>query len=99
MSHIHIKQGHALSQETVRERVESIAKDLHRQYKINYAWQGNRLLFKRQGATGHLDLGDGFIEMDIKLGLVLSPLKGKIEQTIRQDIKAQLSGSQGTRLA
>ena len=71
MSKIHVKYKHALNPKDTRNRVEEIAKELKKEYKIDYAWKGDRLLFRRSGAAGNLDLGDGFIELDIKLGLVL----------------------------
>jgi putative polyhydroxyalkanoate system protein len=99
MSNIHMKYKHALGPQETRDRVEEIAKELKREYKIDYAWKGDRLLFRRSGAAGNLDLGDGFIELDINLGLVLSPLKGKIEQAIKQNIAAKMSGKSGEGLA
>lgn len=98
MSNIHIKHKHSLSHEETRQRVEELANDLKKSYKINYAWKGDRLHFRRSGATGYLELGDGFIELRIKLGLVLAPLKGKIEKTIRQDMSVEMSDKKGTRL-
>lgn len=99
MSNIHVKHKHSLNPDEARKRVEEIAKELKKEYKIDYAWKGDRLLFKRTGAAGKLDLGDGFIDLDIKLGMVLAPLKGKIEKTIKQNIVAEMSGKKGTKLA
>ncbi len=99
MSQIHIKQKHTLPIGEARKRVEAIARDLQREYKINYAWKGERLLFKRQGVTGYLELGEGFIELKIKLGLALSPMRGKIEKTIKRDMAAELTAPGGTRMA
>lgn len=98
MSNIHIKQKHALSNDETRKRVEKIAKGLKKDYKIDYAWKGNRLNFRRSGAAGYLDLGEDYIELNMKLGLVLAPLKGKIEKAIKQDIAAEMSLGKGTRL-
>lgn len=99
MSLIHVKYKNSLNLEETRKRVEEVAKDLKKEYKIDYAWKGDRLLFKRSGAAGNLDIGDGFIELKIKLGVVLAPLKGKIEKTIKQNIAAEMSGENGTKLA
>jgi len=99
MSLIHVKYKNSLNLEETRKRVEEVAKDLKKEYKIDYAWKGDRLLFKRSGAVGNLDIGDGFIELKIKLGVVLAPLKGKIEKTIKQNIAAEMSGEKGTKLA
>ena len=99
MSTIHVKYKHSLSPKETRKRVEEIAKGLKKEYKIDYAWKGDRLLFKRAGAAGKVDLGDGFIVLDIKLGMVLAPLKGKIEKTIHQNIAAEMSGKIRPKLA
>ena len=61
MSNIHVKYKHSLNAEEARKRVEQIAKGLKKEYKIEYVWKGDRLLFKRSGAAGYLDLGDGAI--------------------------------------
>jgi putative polyhydroxyalkanoate system protein len=98
MSNIHVKHKHSLSPQEARKRVEEIAKGLKKEYKIDYAWKANRLLFKRSGAVGYVEMGDGFIELKIKLGMVLAPLKGKIEKTIHQNIAAEMSGKSGTKL-
>ena len=98
MSNIHIKHKHALSSEEAHRRVEEIAKGLKEEYKMDYIWKGDRLLFKRSGAAGSLDLGQDFIELDIKLGMALAPLKGKIEKTIKKSIAAELSGKADTKL-
>jgi putative polyhydroxyalkanoate system protein len=97
MSNIHVKYKHSLNPEDTRKRVEQIAKGLKKEYKIDYAWKGNRLLFKRSGAAGYLDLGDGFIELNMKLGMVLTSMKGKIEKTIKQNMVAELSGKSGAK--
>ena len=99
MSKIHVKYKHSLDPEETRKRVEEIAKDLKKEYKMDYAWKGDRLLFRRSGAAGNLYLGDGFIEVNIKLGTVLAALKGKIEKTVKRNIIAELSGKKGTKLA
>jgi putative polyhydroxyalkanoate system protein len=99
MSRIHVKHEHSLDPQEIRQRVEGIAKGLKKEYKIDYVWKDDRLLFRRSGATGSVRLGDGFVELDIKLGLVLAPLKGKIEKTIHRNISAQISGKTGKGLA
>ena len=91
MSIIHIKQQHSLGREETRQKVEEIAKGLKKEYKMNYAWKGDQLLFKRSGASGFLGLGEGVVEVKIKLGLVLAPLKKKIETAIKKNMAEELS--------
>ena len=91
MSIIYIKQQHSLGREETRQKVEEIAKGLKKEYRINYAWKGDRLQFKRSGATGFLGLGNGVVEVKIKLGLILAPLKGNIETAIKKNMAEELS--------
>ena len=91
MSNIHMKHHHTLSRDETRKRVESIAEDLKREYKMDYSWDGDRVNFRRTGASGSVLLGEDFIELDIKLSMLLAPLKGKLEDTIRRDIHSKLA--------
>jgi putative polyhydroxyalkanoate system protein len=91
MSEIHLKQSHSLTRDETRKRVEAIAKELKRAYKMEYAWDGDHVRFRRTGASGWLYLGEGFIELEIKLGMLLAPLKGKIEEAIRRDIQSKIA--------
>jgi putative polyhydroxyalkanoate system protein len=96
MSNIHIKKEHALDQRVARQRVEAIARELQEEYKIDYVWQDERLIFKRKGVAGFLYLGDGFIEIKMNLGMALTPLRGRIEKSIMQTVAAEMSAGPGT---
>ena len=98
MSKIHIKRKHNLSRDQARARVESIAKDLKKKLDANYAWQGDSLKFKRSGASGSIDVGEGVIDINIELGMLLSPMKGKIEQSINEQVKVALADNNDTKL-
>lgn len=91
MPNIHLKHHHSLSKDETRKRVEAVARDLKKGYKMDYSWDGDFVRFKRTGASGALHLGEGFVEVDIKLGMVLAPLKGKIEDSIKRDIQTKLA--------
>ncbi|MCP3868783.1 MAG: polyhydroxyalkanoic acid synthase [Gammaproteobacteria bacterium] len=96
MANIHFKTPHNLSHEDARLRVEEIAQDLKEKLETNYAWKGDSLLFRRKGASGSIDVSGDFIEFNIKLGMMLTPLKGKIERTIRDRIDGMLhTGGEG----
>ncbi len=91
MAKIHIKKQHNLEREAARARVQEIAKDLEGKLNANCSWNGDCLEFTRSGASGSIELGEGFIDVQIKLGLMLAPMKGKIEQSIREQIETSLS--------
>jgi putative polyhydroxyalkanoate system protein len=90
MASIHIKRQHNLGRDVARERVELVAKDLQDRLSAKWSWQGDSLRFERSGASGSVQVGDDFVEFKIKLGLLLSPLKGTIEQTIEQQVDKAL---------
>lgn len=95
MSNIHIKHHHSLRHNETRERVERIAKHLKSKYKINYTWDGNQLRSSHRGSSVHVYLGDGCIEMKIKLGVLFVPIKGKIERAIRKNLHSATGDRKG----
>jgi len=82
MALIHIKRKHGLSREQVRAKVDQLAARLAGEYKVKHAWDGDVLRFKRTGASGVIAIGDQMVDVKVKLGVVLAPLKGKIEKEI-----------------
>ena len=98
MANIHIKQSHNLSHDEARARVEEIAEDLKAKLDADYCWEGDSLRFHRAGASGSIDLGKGFIDLKIKLGMLLTPMKGKIEDSIREKMHVALADTGDTKL-
>ena len=95
MSNIHIKRRHRLPPGELRERVEHIAQDLRSKLNADYAWKGDSLQFKRAGVSGSIDIAEDAIELNIELGLLLSPMKGKIEETINKNLDQALIDKTG----
>ena len=91
MASIHIKRNHNLGIDNARTEVEKLAQTLRSDLQIDYAWSGNKLVFQRSGATGTIDVGADFIDLDIKLGMALSLLKGTIEESINNKLDVALS--------
>jgi len=82
MATIQIRRSHRLDQQHIREQVQNLADKLASELGADYLWQGDRLHFERSGAKGDIDIGDGYLEFNLKLGMLLSPLKGKIESSV-----------------
>jgi putative polyhydroxyalkanoate system protein len=91
MATIHIKREHHLDNEAVRREVQNLAEKLSKELSAKYSWEGDRLIFKRSGASGHIDIGKGEIDVEIKLGMVLTPLKGTVEKTVTNYLDERLS--------
>ncbi len=89
MANIHIKHPYKMKRDDAKKRVEEIAEKLKKEYKIEHVWEGSKVNFRRSGASGFLELGDGKIELNIKLGMLLAPMKGKIEASIRKNLEKE----------
>ena len=86
MAKIHIIRKHDLGQTEARKRVEKIARSLENKLEAKIFWKGNTLNFKRSGATGTLDVGENHIDCNVKLGMLLTPLKSTIETALNDTI-------------
>jgi putative polyhydroxyalkanoate system protein len=91
MANIHIERRHSLGRDGARGRVERIAVDLKRDLQADYAWQGDTLIFKRSGASGTIRVEDESIVIDVKLGMALGLMKGKIEAGIEHNLDQVLT--------
>ena len=90
MTDIHIERRHQLGLEKARAQVEGIADLLRDELQADCQWSGNKLVFKRPGASGTIDVGSDQIEIDIELGMVLAFLKGAIEERINRRLDLAL---------
>jgi putative polyhydroxyalkanoate system protein len=91
MATIHITRSHQLDQETVRDKVQELADKLSEELSAEYKWEKDRLVFKRTGANGFVRIGDQELEVEVKLGMMLRPLKGTIEKTITDYLDQRLT--------
>ena len=91
MATIHIKRAHHLDHETVRKEVQNLADKLSKDLSAKYNWEGDRLVFKRSGASGHIDVGESEVDIEIKLSVVLTPLKGTVERTVKDYLDERLA--------
>ncbi|MDJ0880942.1 MAG: polyhydroxyalkanoic acid system family protein [Gammaproteobacteria bacterium] len=91
MPTIHIKKQHNIDTDTVKKEVQNLADKLSKELSAEYQWKGNQLEFKRTGANGHIDIHDNEVDVEIKLGLALTPLKRTIETKINDYLDERLS--------
>jgi putative polyhydroxyalkanoate system protein len=91
MTTIHITKSHQLDEETVRANVQELADMLADKLAAEYQWKKDRLVFKRSGANGFVRIGNQELEVEVKLGMLLTPLKGTIERTITDYLEQRLT--------
>jgi putative polyhydroxyalkanoate system protein len=91
MSEIKLVKSHSLPIAKAKALVQKVADELDAEYGLSSEWHGNTLKFHRSGADGKLSVTDSEIRLDITLGFLLTPLKGKIVDHIERSFDKHLS--------
>lgn len=86
MPRIDIRRPHQLSIAEARAVVDKVAARMREKFGMEGKWQGDSLVFSRAGANGMITVGDDAIQVVVELGMMLSPLRGMIEQEIRRKL-------------
>jgi putative polyhydroxyalkanoate system protein len=92
MADIRLVRRHDLPMAEARALAERAARGLAR-YGVTSAWQDGVLRFHRAGIDGHVRLTASQIRVDVKLGLLLRPLKAQLAARIDQQLDRLLKGS------
>ena len=86
MATISIGKKHHYSHKKAKEVADKIARDLKKRFELAYAWDGDHVNFERPGVTGRMLVGKDRISLDVRLGFLLTPLKGAIEREIHAQL-------------
>lgn len=65
---------------------ERLADDLEKRFNLACNWKGDDVHFQRPGLSGSMHVGKSEITLDVKLGLLLTPLKPAIEKEIHAQL-------------
>ena len=71
--------------------VQAVAERLQADLSARYSWSGDRLGFECPGASGHIDVAGTEVRVSVDLGWLLKPMRGRIEQSIRQYLDENLA--------
>jgi len=91
MSQIHIRKKHKLGHARACRTVEELAQSLASEYNASYRWHKDDLEFKSPGVNGRLHVSKDQVDIKVSLGMLLRPLKDKIESSIRARLDDILS--------
>jgi putative polyhydroxyalkanoate system protein len=84
MPRIDIEREHHLDTAAARDVVDKVAAAMQEKFGLSHQWRGDVLHFSGTGVTGSIAVSAQAVHVAAQLGLLLSPLKGRIEQDIRQ---------------
>ena len=82
MASISIVKPHTLGRQAARDLADRLAKNLQKRFDLAYGWEGDAVMFSRPGVSGRMQVDESRITLDVKLGLLLAPLKPMIEREI-----------------
>lgn len=92
MSRIHIQREHALDKKTLRTRVERLAEQLRSHYGGEYHWEGDTVHYSySRGIDARLTLQQDEVDVDVKLGLIMSMLKQRLQREIEKSLDQHLA--------
>lgn len=90
MASISVSYPHQRTLEEAREAAQTFAGKLQAKLGVESRWLDNTLLLERTGVNGSMSLSDGLVEVDLTLGMMLTPMKGQIEAEIHKQLARYL---------
>jgi putative polyhydroxyalkanoate system protein len=92
MAKLTIEQAHALPLDEVKRRLQELADRLSAKYGIDAKWTSDReASLKRTGVSGTIKVAEDKVAVLLDLSFALSPVKGKIQERIQQELKSALA--------
>lgn len=90
MASLHIEHTTSLDKSSVREKLGEVMEKVEKKFDLEGSWSGDNYTFKRSGVDGKAVIQDGKVVVDIKLGMLLGALKGKIESELKTKLQEGL---------
>lgn len=91
MSEIRIERCHQLGRAEAQRRVTEIEPKLRERFGVRLEWDGDQAQLKGSGVSGSVAVSDAQLAIDIKLGLLLRPMAGKIRESLERQIDRALN--------
>lgn len=82
MAVIKIKRSYTMAYDDIKSGLEGLVQSLEKELDLACKWHGDEIQFKRSGGSGFLRFGEGNLEMEVKIGMMMKPFEKKIRSTI-----------------
>jgi len=90
MADINIERNHELGEDEIRKRLTEMEAKLKERYGVNLAWRGKQADVKGTGVSGTISIEPSKIAINLKLGLMMKPLSGKIREAMEKQLDKAL---------
>ena len=99
MSEIKFKRSHHLALKDARKVAQQAADKLGEEYDLQSEWEGDTLHFHRSGVDGHMHVTASHIDLNVKLGFLLSAFRSSFEHHIENNLDKLLAKAPTTAVA
>jgi len=90
MAQFRLSKEYTMSNEEVREVAKGLAAELERDHGVRSHWQGDTVNIAASGVKGQMRIGDGVIDISVKLNLLTSmfepALRGEVQRYLDKHI-------------
>lgn len=90
MADIEIERSHRLGLTQLKERLGGLEEKLLDRYGVKLTWRGNEAEVRGTGVSGTLSVDEAQVAVNLKLGLLMRPLAGKIREAMEKQIDRAL---------
>jgi putative polyhydroxyalkanoate system protein len=92
MPKVHIVQAHSLGREELKKRIQKLADQEATRHGVHAHWtSAYEMGLKARGVKGSVLIEDDSVVVDLDLGLLLWPMKGRIESGITEGLRQALA--------
>jgi putative polyhydroxyalkanoate system protein len=82
MADIRVEKAHTLGREAALQAALRVAERMKEKAQVEFRVAGDVIEFERTGAKGRLTVTDDRVVAEVKLGLMLKPMRGLVESKI-----------------
>ncbi len=87
MPSIDISRAHDKPLAEARKSVERLAKQIAKRFDVEYAWEGDVLIFERSGVSGEISVSKGKVRVKAQLGFLLMAIQPAVEREIHKQLE------------
>ena len=88
---IDIEKRYSMPKQEAKKAVDRALAPVVERFDLKQRWDGDRMDFFRRGVKGHLVMTEDQVRIEVKLGFLIRPLKGKIESRLRTALDEHLT--------
>lgn len=91
MSTICVVRKHTLDQQALRQLGDKLADKLTQKLGGSCEWRGNELNYQQGGTRAKVTLGEEMVEVNVKLGLMMTAFSSMVESEINRVLDEYLA--------